>query len=159
MIAYDTATEDHVFQMINELYRGDGSSRDEVNQWLQGFQRTPYAWKISDELLYTKRSIEAVSFASQTIRSKVLYDFAELPADSHNQLMESILSHVMKMDNQVALTQLCLSLADLVLQMAPTNDYLMNLLSQLEQKQIALLTIMTLLPEGKILSLSKVLTE
>ena len=36
MIAYDTATEDHVFQMINELYRGDGSSRDEVNQWLQG---------------------------------------------------------------------------------------------------------------------------
>ena len=37
MIAYDTATEDHVFQMINELYKGDGSSRDEVNQWLQGF--------------------------------------------------------------------------------------------------------------------------
>ena len=36
MIAYDTATEDHVFQMINELYRGDGASRDEVNQWLQG---------------------------------------------------------------------------------------------------------------------------
>ena len=79
-----------------------------------------------------------------------MYDFAELPADSHNQLMESILSHVMKMDNQVALTQLCLSLADLVLQMAPTNDYLMKLLSQLEQKQIALLTIMTLLPEGNL---------
>ena len=73
--------------------------------WKTGFQKTPYAWKISDELLYTKRSIEAVSFASQTIRSKVLYDFAELPSESHNQLMESILSHVMKMDNQVALTQ------------------------------------------------------
>ena len=29
-----------------------------------------------------------------------------------------------------------------------SNDYLMKLLSQLEQKQIALLTIMTLLPEG-----------
>ena len=122
------------------------------NFWkIKGFQKTPYAWKISDELLYTKRSIEAVSFASQTIRSKVLYDFAELPAESHNQLMESILRHVMKMDNQVALTQLCLSLADLVLQMAPTNDYLMKLLSQLEQKQIALLTIMTLLPEGLVL--------
>ena len=46
MIAYDTATEDHVFQMINELYRGDGSSRDEVNQWLQG------GWKFLFSILF-----------------------------------------------------------------------------------------------------------
>ena len=46
MIAYDTATEDHVFQMINELYKGDGSSRDEVNQWLQGF------WRFSNYLIF-----------------------------------------------------------------------------------------------------------
>ena len=52
MIAYDTATEDHVFQMINELYRGDGASRDEVNQWLQGWHNWALAYLLAWELIF-----------------------------------------------------------------------------------------------------------
>lgn len=147
MQSFDSATTDYVYQIIHELYGGSGQNRESVDRWLQEFQKSPYSWKISDELLYSKRSVESISFASQTIRTKILKDFNELPAESHQQLKESIIQHVLKMDNTVALKQLCLALADLVLQMPQTNDYLLALLSVLEQKQTVLLTLMTVIPE------------
>jgi len=45
------------------------------------------------------------------------------------------------------MTQLCLALADLCLQMPQQNDYLINLMQQMEEYQPALIQLLTMLPE------------
>ena len=64
---FDTVTSEQVFEMIQRMYSIGGKDRGDVDTWLQTFQKTPYAWKISDELLYSDKfnSIETISFASQ----------------------------------------------------------------------------------------------
>ena len=45
------------------------------------------------------------------------------------------------------MTQLCLALADLCLQMPQQKDYLMDLMKHMEHNEPALLQILTMLPE------------
>merc|ERR1719382_2066058 len=74
----------------------------EANQWLEHFQGTPEAWQVSDQLLSVpmQPSDQALAashvFAAQTMRTKIQYDWAELPKESHESLRSSLLSHVLR---------------------------------------------------------------
>ena len=73
----------------------------EANTWLEQFQGTTEAWQVADQLLALDAAgnglmTAAQTFAAQTMRTKIQYDFAELPASSHDSLRSSLLGHVVR---------------------------------------------------------------
>ena len=97
----------------------------EANTWLEHFQATTEAWQVADQLLgqpadgSTAISTAAHIFAAQTLRTKIQYDWAELPAASHAQLRASLLSHILRFGQgpQPVLTQLAIAVGVLALHM------------------------------------------
>lgn len=72
----------------------------EANKWLEHFQGTTEAWQVVDQLLRQPAENGTASaahvFAAQTMRTKIQYDWAELPAQSHESLRSSLLEHVIR---------------------------------------------------------------
>lgn len=62
-----------------------------MNKWLEGFKKSQKAWEISNTLLHENANVETISFASQTMRRKVLEDFNELPDGSYDALRASLI--------------------------------------------------------------------
>ncbi|XP_034948229.1 transportin-3 [Chelonus insularis] len=143
-----------VYQAVYSLYRNsDPTENKKAASWLDELQKSIYAWKISDEMLQEKRDPESCYFAAQTMRTKIQYYFHELPAESHISLRDSLLNHISQINehtNSVIVTQLCLALADLALQMSswekPVTD-LLNRFGRNANSLWPLLEIMKVLPE------------
>lgn len=110
-----------------------------------------HAWTVADELLHHKRDLESCYFAAQTMRSKIHQSFHELPVDAHTSLRDSLLEHISQINentNTVIVTQLCLALADLALQMTTWQRATLDLISRFSQTNLwPLLEILTVLPE------------
>lgn len=106
---------------------------------------------MADELLHLKRDIESCYFAAQTMRTKIHQSFYELPLDVHSSLRDSLLSHISQINegtSSVIVTQLCLALADMALQMPLWNNPTLDLIGKFSQTNIwPLLEILTVLPE------------
>ena len=74
----------------------------EVTTWLEQFQATTEAWQVADQLLAqpadgsTAVTTAAHIFAAQTMRAKIQFDWAELPAASHAQLRASLMGHILR---------------------------------------------------------------
>ncbi len=131
----------------------------EAAQWLESFQKTAEAWQTADQLLSmpSEPSISSSHiFAAQTMRTKIVYDWADLPAEAHASLRSSLLAHVVRFGQgpQPVLTQLCLAVGVLALRMEswPTvvNDLIASLTTPPEtarQKLPCLLEMLTVLPE------------
>ena len=73
----------------------------DANVWLEQFQGTTEAWQVADQLLALEVAgngllTAAQIFAAQTMRTKIQYDFAELPTESHHSLRNSLLGHVVR---------------------------------------------------------------
>ena len=73
----------------------------DANVWLEQFQGTTEAWQVADQLLALEAAdngllTAAQIFAAQTMRTKIQYDFAELPTESHHSLRNSLLGHVVR---------------------------------------------------------------
>ncbi|GFU37610.1 transportin-3 [Nephila pilipes] len=143
-----------VCQAIYALYHNpDTAEKEKASNYLGELQRSVYAWKIADELLQHRGDLESCYFAAQTMRTKIQFSFHELPAESHSSLRDSLLNHISHVTNEtstVILTQLCLALSDLALQMAtwksPVNDLIARFGSS-SQHISTLLEILTVLPE------------
>ncbi|XP_054715375.1 transportin-3-like [Uloborus diversus] len=143
-----------VCQAIYTLYNNpDSSGKEKASHFLGNLQRSVYAWKIADELLQQRADLESCYFAAQTMRSKIQYSFLELPSESHSSLRDSLLNHISHITSEtstVIITQLCLALADLALQMASWKTPVTDLISRLGNStdQIStLLEVLTVLPE------------
>lgn len=110
-----------------------------------------HAWTTADELLHLKRDIESCYFAAQTMRTKIHQCFHELPTDVHVSLRNSLLEHLSQINestNSVIVTQLCVALADLALQMPSWSKPVLDLLSKFSNTNIfPLLEVLTVLPE------------
>ena len=133
----------------------------DANVWLEQFQGTTEAWQVADQLLALEAAgngllTAAQIFAAQTMRTKIQYDFAELPAESHHSLRNSLLGHVVRFapGPQPVLTQLCLAVALLALHMESwltvVPDLISNLTTPPEQAAVklpCLLELLTVLPE------------
>lgn len=143
-----------VCQAIHALYHTpDIGGKEKASAWLGTLQRSVHAWTISDELLRCKVDVETCYFAAQTMRSKIQYAFHELPVSAQASLKDSILEHIGHVNeatNQVIITQLCLALADLALQMATWTNAVTELITRFGDNihhVPPLLEILTVMPE------------
>ncbi|CBZ50961.1 conserved hypothetical protein [Neospora caninum Liverpool] len=92
-----------VVQMLETLYcSADPHARRQADIWLRHWQKSSEAWALSMEMLlqYAQTpapaqspvlSDEAVYFLSQTLRTKTMFDFHQLPAASHEVLCSQVI--------------------------------------------------------------------
>lgn len=110
-----------------------------------------HSWKIADQLLQQKKDITSCYFAAQTMRSKVQHNLSELPPEAVVSLRDSLVQHLevsCTNTNAAILTQLCLALADLALQMPSWQNCVSDLIKLFSNKNdFALLEILTVLPQ------------
>lgn len=110
-----------------------------------------HAWTVADELLHLKRDVESCYFAAQTMRTKIHQNFYELPLEVHDSLRNSLIDHISQINeatSTVIVTQLCVALADLALQMPSWSKPTLDLISRFSQTNVwPLLEILTVLPE------------
>ncbi|KAJ2615364.1 Nuclear import receptor [Coemansia sp. RSA 1365] len=115
-----------VINALNALYQGTSlAEREQANAWLEQFQKTAQAWTTSDAILGTAElGLEPKLFAAQTLRNKIIGDFAELGDQGALSLRDSLVTHLRNARNgpQPLITQLCLSLADLAVQLGAWVD-------------------------------------
>ncbi|XP_020909780.1 transportin-3 [Exaiptasia diaphana] len=144
---------EQVQSVINTLYSNpDPHSKEKASEWLGNLQRSMHAWEIADNLLMMNINIETTYFAAQTMRTKIQYCISELQHHQYESLKDSIINHLSNLHSisQPVVTQLCLALADLAVQMPQWTDVVSSLYqrfgSSLESLPI-LLEILTVLPE------------
>lgn len=147
-----------VYDALNALYHNpDPTSKERASQWLGELQKSIFAWKIADHLLHVKKDMESCYFGAQTLRTKIQFAFHELPLEAHTSLRDSMLDHLQKINehtNTVIVTQLCLALADLLLQMTSWTTPIHDLIQKFGPKNNfetshlwPLLEVLTVLPE------------
>ena len=143
-----------VQEALQALYHNsDVSGKEKASLWLGELQRSVYAWTISDQLLQQRKDTESCYFAAQTMRTKIQFSFAELPASSYMSLRDSLIDHISKADpetNAAITTQLCLALADLVLQIPTWHGAPQELIANFGNSDghlTALLEMLLVLPE------------
>lgn len=113
---------DQALQALQALYSSpDPATKKQADDWLTKFQQTPVAWQVADALLSQQDApTEFRFFAAQTMRTKVQFDFYELPAESYCSLRDSMLTHIERFrapEFQPIHTMLAIALADLAIQM------------------------------------------
>lgn len=85
------------------------------------------------------------------MRTKIHQSFHELPADVHESLRNSLLEHLSQVNegtSSVIVTQLCVALADLALQMPSWSKPVLDLITKFSNTNIfPLLEVLTVLPE------------
>jgi len=113
---------DQALQALQALYNAsDPATKKQADDWLTKFQQTPAAWQVADSILSrTDLPIQFRFFAAQTMRTKVQFDFYELPADSYGSLRDSLLNHIDRFRSpelQPIHTMLAIAVADLAIQM------------------------------------------
>ncbi|XP_064628883.1 transportin-3-like [Lineus longissimus] len=147
-------TLDTVLQALNALYHNpDVVGKEKASVWLGELQRSVFAWQIADQLLQLSQDVESCYFAAQTMRTKIQLAFHELPPNSHQSLRDSLLTHIGKVTPEtqaVIVTQLCLALADLALQMASWKCAAKDLIEKFGnnvQHLHFLLEVLTVMPE------------
>ncbi|KAJ1999763.1 Nuclear import receptor [Coemansia thaxteri] len=113
-----------VISALNALYQGTSlQEREQANSWLEQYQKT--AWTTSDSILgAADLGVEIKLFGAQTLRNKIINDFSELGEQGALQLRDSVVNHLRNARSgpQPLITQLCLALADLAVQLGAWKD-------------------------------------
>ncbi|KAH6560059.1 hypothetical protein BASA50_003202 [Batrachochytrium salamandrivorans] len=149
-------TIQQVLEALDAFYNfkaGTGSAAKDAGLWLETFQKTPAGWSISDSIIrQATLPTEARLFAAQTFRQKIEYDLDDLDTSSRESLRDALIQ--LLYDNRVGTknmkTQLCLSLADLAIQMTSWTDpvsHMIELLHKDPEMMGVLLKFLSVLPE------------
>ncbi|KAH8864267.1 Transportin-3 [Schistosoma japonicum] len=154
MVDESSLSVESVLSAIDALYMNpDTSIKEQASKWLCEFQKSVYAWQISDQLLYMNRDLNSCYFGAQTIRKKIQCHFTELPAESHDGLKNSLLQHVKELREDTSLpiaNQLCLAVADLFCHMVQWKDGIRDIVSRLAETNVScsyLIDILKFIPE------------
>ncbi|RWS07621.1 transportin-3-like protein [Dinothrombium tinctorium] len=137
-----------VLSVIKTLYNNESlnENKEMASQWLGNLQKSIYAWKISDELLINKCDVESCYFAAQTLRTKIQFNFNELPPEAYSSLKDSIINHLKSINESVIQTQLALAITYLAILVPSWTNPIEELVSQNLNRSV-LIEILTLLPE------------
>ncbi|XP_014470428.1 PREDICTED: transportin-3 [Dinoponera quadriceps] len=147
-------TLEATYQAVYSLYNNTNPSEPaKASLWLGELQKSVYAWKIADEMLHQKRDVQSCYFAAQTMRTKIQLSFHELPPEAHASLRDSLMDHILQINehtNSAIVTQLCLALADLALQMSSWQKPVVDLINRFGGSTVylwPLLEMLRVLPE------------
>jgi len=148
---------EQAIQALQALYSasGDSATINQADEWLTKFQQTPAAWQVSDQILSNAEApVQFRFFAAQTMRTKVQFDFYELPIESYGSLRDSLLNHIDAFrapEYQPIHTMLAIAIADLAIQMdnewATVIPVLFEKFGQNPECYATLLEIIRMLPE------------
>ncbi|GAA5892283.1 hypothetical protein JCM8208_001501 [Rhodotorula glutinis] len=112
-----------VVDALTVLYSNpDRDAKEKANAWLGDFQKSNEAWATSQLILFAPDApVEPKLFAAQTFRTKITYDLHQLPDEHLLPLRDSLLTALRQFSSgpRVILTQICIALADLALQLSP----------------------------------------
>ncbi|KAI8993606.1 armadillo-type protein [Pilobolus umbonatus] len=149
-----TESISRVLEALSSLYSGtDRQTTKEANRWLESFQKKPEAWAVADYLLKAKDSNKGVClFAAQTLKQKIVYDLRDLDDNARLQLRDSLVELIYDSprDSKAVVTQLCLALADLAIQILPWKTVVADIVDKFgktPENAIYLLEILKVLPE------------
>ncbi|KAG7920036.1 hypothetical protein KL927_000716 [Ogataea polymorpha] len=139
-------------QALETLYgNSDPAVKEQANEYLLAFQRSEQAWQTAfDILAQPSSSVQASVFAAQTLRSKVQYDFAQLPHDQLSALKNSLLQLMVAYTGKqrLVITQLCITLANFALQYLDWKNAVDEIVSVLSGPATdTLLEFLKILPE------------
>ncbi|KAJ3208117.1 Nuclear import receptor, partial [Dinochytrium kinnereticum] len=164
-LSHGPPTLEIVVSAIVALYNGDGDQREKADRWLEDFQKTPEAWKISDQILREDgMKAEALMFAAQNLRKKILLDLSQLDLSAREALRDSLLGFLLKFRTlpAVVIRYICLALADLAILMpeweAPI-DQLSYMFTKPDDVNLLLLFIGALPEECKAKKMTTLQTE
>mmetsp|Transcript_5331 Transcript_5331/g.12828 ORF Transcript_5331/g.12828 Transcript_5331/m.12828 type:complete len:967 (-) Transcript_5331:50-2950(-) len=109
-------------QALQALYSSpDPATKKQADDWLTKFQQTPQAWQVADQLLSQGDApVQFRFFAAQTLRTKLQFDFYELPTDSYGSLRDALLGHIDRFqapECQPIQTMLAIAISDMMIQM------------------------------------------
>lgn len=147
---------EQALQALQALYSSpDPATKKEADEWLTKFQQTPTAWQVADQILSSNEApVQFRFFAAQTMRTKVQFDWYELPVESYSNLRDSLLGHIDRFrapEHQSIHTMLAVAIADLAIQMdaAWPNavGHLFERFGTSGESYATLLEVMRMLPE------------
>ncbi|KAJ6219384.1 hypothetical protein RDWZM_005196 [Blomia tropicalis] len=98
-----------VHSLIKAMYQ-QKELKESASKWLEELQRSVFAWQIADQLLIKRLDYESCYFAAQTLKTKIQYNFGELPPEAVDSLKNSVIAHLVNIDEKVIQTQLGLSI-------------------------------------------------
>lgn len=145
-----------IVQALSTMYsNADASVKKEATSYLEDFQKSPLAWETTHDILNdSNQSVEVKLFASQTLRSKIVYDFTQLPQSSLEELKNSVIEMILKYSHissdKLIRTQLCISLSHLALQYTSWHNAMheiINKFSNDNEKLPCLIEFLKVLPE------------
>ncbi|CAI2347058.1 unnamed protein product [Caenorhabditis sp. 36 PRJEB53466] len=151
------STVETVCRAIDAFY-SCGPDVQHAQTFLQAFQESTESWTICDQIIRIHSNSLACYFASQTLRTKILKKFCQLPADQYDPLRQSLLHHLDRHgasahdeQSEATATQLCLAIADLYIQVPSWNNWIYELLIQCQalegDRTIMTLTLLQVFPE------------
>lgn len=145
-------------EALDVLY-GTGTSpamKNEANRFLLDFQRSKDAWGVIFPVFESPESNSTLQlFMAQTLRSKIQYDFGQLPPESVQSLRESVLALIMNISkgsnttNNIVVRQMAIALAYLIIQDFTWDNGLRQLIETLPANGCLniLLEFLRILPE------------
>ncbi|CCG80943.2 Uncharacterized protein C11G11.07 [Taphrina deformans PYCC 5710] len=139
---------------LSSLYsNSERSQKEAANAYLESFQKSSEAWQTAHDILSSESIlIEAKLFAAQTLKTKIQYDFHQLPPEALGSLRDSLVGLVHRYAGgpRPILIALCVALATLALQMSEWTTVLQDMTSTLSgdaKSWNALLQFISVLPE------------
>jgi transportin-3 len=145
-----------VLQAVQALHaHANPETTRQADDWLKAWQQSSAAWQVSDQILQMDgAALELTFIAAQTLRTKIQFDFCELPQNSWPGLRDQLMRHLLKfrsMEHQSVATQLSIALADLAIQMDTAwprvIPYLIEHLANANENLAIFLDVLRSLPE------------
>lgn len=98
-----------VYSLVKAMYE-QNEYKEFASKWLAELQKSIFAWQISDQLLIKRLDFESCYFAAQTLKTKTQHYYFELPKESYEEFKNSVINHLVNMDERTIVTQLSLSI-------------------------------------------------
>ncbi|BFZ63006.1 Nuclear import receptor [Saitoella coloradoensis] len=143
-----------LFAALQTLYTNSArADKERANTYLEEFQKSAEAWQAVHAILSSSTAgLEAKMFAAQTMRTKITYDFHQLPKESLASLRDSLLGLLVmyRAGPKPIMIQLAVSLAGLALQMTEWKTVLQDVVQHLgndKETWPAMLQFIAVLPE------------
>ena len=164
-------TTENIEKALYQLYYDPSpTSKDAAQRWLTKAQRASQAWKFAWELLQPEKAAEVQYFGASSLISKINGSWNDIPEADIPVLRERIFELLFRFcsadDRKIVLTRICVALSTFIFKCAVKNLWpsaLSNVIEKLksgdgqsnaseEQRCLALLEILTVLPEEHLTS-------
>lgn len=141
-------------EALKSLYGNtDPTLKTKANEYLLEFQRSRQAWDLIFPILEdTNANLELKLFICQTLRSKIQYDYGQLPDQATiDSLRLSILKVLLELSNfktdKLLVIQLSIALSYLIIQDFNWANPIFDIMNYLSNNPINLLEFLKILPE------------